>query len=317
MTIKLGVVMDPISGINPRKDSTFAMLLAAQARGHILYYLETRDLELSGGRVLGHLRRIELKDAVNDWYTLGDPHTMPLAHLDAILMRLDPPVNDTYLYTTYLLELAQRDGVLVLNDPRSLRDANEKLFTSYFPELVPPTLVSATPARILEFLGEHGDIVVKPLNGLGGANVFRITAGDPNTNVILEILTQRGREFTMAQRYIPAIIKGDKRILMIDGEPIPYALARIPKEGELRGNLAAGGRGIGRALSPRDLEICAQVGPELHSRGLLFVGLDVIGDYLTEINVTSPTCIRELEAAYQIPIAARLIDVIEARVAEM
>ncbi len=314
MTIKLGVIMDPITGINPKKDTTLGLLLAAQAKGFELYYLEMADLSMRAGEPSGVMRSLVVHESTSHWYDFtGEPVSRPLGDLDVILMRKDPPFDTEYIYATYLLERAQAAGALVVNDPRSLRDANEKLFTAWFSDVCPPTLVARRIATIREFLVEHEDIVLKPLDGMGGASVFRIQRGDANASVIMETLTAYETRFCMAQRYLPAILDGDKRILMIDGEPVPYALARIPAAGELRGNLAAGGRGEGRPLTARDREICARVGPELRARGLIFVGLDVIGDYLTEINVTSPTCARELEAQFPVRISESLMDAIVAR----
>lgn len=312
MTIRLGVVMDPIGSINIKKDSTFAMLLEAQARGWQIRYMEQSDLFLQGGRCFARQRELRLFEDPARWFEWGSEYTGPAEELDVILMRKDPPFDMEYVYTTYLLERAHAAGVLVVNQPRSLRDANEKLFTAWFPQCMPPTLVTRSAARIHDFLADHGDIVLKPLGGMGGESVFRLRRGDPNTNVVIEILTADETRFTMAQRFIPEIAQGDKRILLIDGEPIPYALARIPAEGETRGNLAAGGTGVGAPLTERDRWICAQVGPVLREKGLMFVGLDVIGDYLTEINVTSPTCIRELDRIYDLRISAKLMDTVAA-----
>jgi glutathione synthase len=311
MTIKLGVVMDPIESINFHKDSTLAMLLAARARGWELYYMEQADLFLQDERCLAEMCPLEVHHDAGRWFERGATAVRPLATLDVVLMRKDPPVDMEYLYTTYLLERAEAEGVLVVNRPAALRNASEKLYTAWFRECCPPTRVSRNMDRLREFLGEHGDIVVKPLNGMGGASVFRIRDGDPNTSVILETITGNGSRTAMAQRYIPEIGQGDKRILMVDGEPFPYALARIPAAGELRGNLAAGATGEGVGLGDRDRWICAQVAPALRAQGLLFAGLDVIGDYLTEINVTSPTCIRELDKLYQADIAGQLLDAIQ------
>lgn len=306
--MRLGMLMDPIGSINVKKDSSFAMLLAAQRRGWELLYMEQPDLFLRDGRVYAHMRRLRVQDDPKGWFELAAPHTEALAKLDILLMRKDPPFDMEYIYTTHLLDRAQAEGTLVVNRPASLRDCNEKLYTAWFPECCAPTLVTRSKAQLREFLAEHGDIIMKPLDGMGGASIFRVHAGDPNTGVILETLTEHGSRFAMAQRFIPDISAGDKRILVIDGEPVPYALARIPAEGESRGNLAAGGRGEGVELSARDRWICARVGPELRERGLTFVGLDVIGDYLTEINVTSPTCIRELDTIYGLDIAGQLMD---------
>jgi glutathione synthase len=305
--------MDPISTITIKKDTTFAMLLAAQARGWELHYFEQADLHARGDQVFGRSRRLSVKDDKSGWFTFHDERHLPLAELDVILMRKDPPFDMEYIYTTYLLELAERTGVLIVNKPGSLRDANEKFFALHFPQCGPPTLVARQPMQLKAFLDEQADIVVKPLDGMGGASVFRLRQGDPNLNVILETLTDHGRRLTMAQCYVPEITAGDKRILLIDGEPIPYALARIPQAGETRANLAAGGRGEGIPLSERDRWICAQVAPRLREMGLLFVGLDVIGDYLTEINITSPTCARELDAQFGLDIGGDLMAAIDKR----
>ena len=313
MSIRLAIVMDPIQTIKVYKDSSFAMLLAAQARGWRLFYLEQSDLYLRDGEAFGSTRRLKVRDQASDWFELGPADEQALADLDVILMRKDPPFDMEYLYTTHLLEQAERAGALVVNRPAALRDSNEKLFTARFPECCAPTLVTRDASRIRQFLDAHGDIILKPLDAMGGASVFRVRGGDPNTGVILETLTDFGRRTTMAQKFIPQISAGDKRILMVDGEPVPYALARIPAAGETRGNLAAGGRGEGVELSERDRWICGRVGPKLREAGLLFVGLDVIGDYLTEINVTSPTCIRELDKLYGLDIAGQLMDCIETK----
>lgn len=313
MTIRLGVVMDSIATINIKKDTTFAMLLAAQARGWIIHYFEQRDLFLRDGQAFGRARLLKVTDDQSNWFTFYGEQEIPLTELAVILMRKDPPFDLEYVYTTYLLDLAEAAGTLVVNRPQSLRDANEKLFTAWFPQCCPPTLVSREIPRLKAFLNEQEDIIVKPLEGMGGTSVFRLRLNDPNINVALEILTGRGRHMTMAQHYIPEIIQGDKRILLIDGEPIPYALARIPTEGETRANLATGGRGVGVELTEHDRWICAQVAPRLRTMGLLFVGLDVIGDYLTEINITSPTCARELDALFGLDIGTRLMEVIENR----
>lgn len=310
MSIKLGIVMDPIGSIKVHKDSSLAMLLAALKRDWELYYMEQSDLFLEGSRCHAQLTRLDVRDDENDWYTLSDKRTVPLDELDVILMRKDPPVDMEFIYTTFLLQRAAAHGVLVVNNPGAIRNASEKLYTAWFSQCSPPTRVSREIKRLKEFLDEHGDIIVKPLDGMGGASVFRIQMDDPNLNVILETITANGTKSTMAQRYIPEISAGDKRILMINGEPFPHALARIPTSGETRGNLAAGGRGEGVDLSKRDLWICDQVGPALREQGLMFVGLDVIGDYLTEINVTSPTCIRELDSIYNADIAGQFLDTI-------
>ncbi|MHB8453462.1 MAG: glutathione synthase [Acidiferrobacterales bacterium] len=311
--MKLGVVMDPIGSINIKKDSTYAMLLEAQTRDWEIAYLEQGDLFLLGGRAMGRSRRVRLLRDRTPWFEFGEERVAPLDELDAILMRKDPPFDMEYIYSTYLLELAEARGVLVINKPQSLRDANEKLFTAWFPQCSPPTLVTRGAARLRAFLNEHHDIILKPLDQMGGASVFRLREGDPNVSVTIETLTALGSRLAMAQRYIPEIRIGDKRILMVDGNPVPYALARIPAEGETRGNLAAGAHGEGRPLGERDRWICDQVGPTLRARGILFAGLDVIGDYLTEINVTSPTCVRELDALYGLNISALLLDAIASR----
>jgi glutathione synthase len=260
------------------------------------------------------MRTLNVQDQQQDWFTLGKSREQPLDKLDVILMRKDPPFNMEYIYVTYLLELAEQQGVLIVNKPQSLRDANEKLFTAWFPEHTPATLVSRDMQRLKGFLLEQQDIIVKPLDGMGGASIFRLREHDPNTNVILESITDHGRHFVMAQSFIPAIDKGDKRILMVNGEAIPYVLARIPAQGETRGNLAAGGRGEGQPINQQEQTIADAVGPVLRDKGILFAGLDVIGDRLTEINVTSPTCIRELDQTFGLNIAGTLMDVIAARI---
>jgi len=308
MTIKLGVVMDPIEAINPKKDSSLAMMLAAQKRGWQLYYMQQQDLSVRDGKLHLRAQTVTVSDDTQNWFELGEPQLIPARELDVILMRKDPPFDMQYIHSTYLLELAEAEGVLVVNKPQTLRDANEKLFTAWFPQCCPPTLVSRDMGQLRGFYDEFGDVIIKPLEGMGGASIFRLKQGDPNVSVALETLTQNGQQYIMAQRFIPEISSGDKRILMVDGEPMPYALARIPAQGETRGNLAAGGRGEGVPLSERDRWICTQVGPTLKQKGLLFVGLDVIGDYLTEINVTSPTCIRELDAQFGLDIGGALMD---------
>lgn len=312
--INIGVVMDPITAIHIEKDTTFAMLLAAQARGWNIHYLEQGDLFLRDGHAHARTRELRVQDDSRHWFDFGAETTAPLAALDVILMRKDPPFDMEYVYTTYLLERAEAEGVVVVNNPRALRDCNEKLFTAWFPQCTPPTLVTRNPRQLRDFLQEHGDIILKPLGAMGGRSVFRVRADDPNIAVIIEALTEEGRRFVMAQRYIPEISEGDKRILLINGEPVPYALARIPARGETRANLAAGGKGVGVPLSARERWICQQVGPALRAKGLLFAGLDVIGDYLTEINVTSPTCARELDTLYGLNIAAQFLDVVEKEV---
>lgn len=315
MSVKLGVVMDPIGSINFHKDSTLAMLLAAARRGWELWYMEQPGLYLEDSHCHARMAPLTVRADASGWFELGPVETRPLAGLDVVLNRKDPPVDLEYLYTTFLLERAEAEGVLVVNRPAAVRNASEKLYTAWFTQCCVPMRVSRDEQVLAEFLDRHGDIVVKPLNGMGGSSVFRVRVDDPNRNVIFETITDNGRECAMAQRYIPEITQGDKRILMIDGEPYPHALARIPAAGESRGNLAAGGTGKGVELSERDRWICAEVGPSLREQGLVFVGLDVIGDYLTEINVTSPTCIRELDKQYGTDIASQLMDVIEQQLA--
>lgn len=316
MQISLGVIMDPIASINYHKDSTLAMLLAAQSRGWPLYYMEMDDLSLQNGEAWARMRPLQVMADPNGWYQLGEVEEAPLHQLNCLLMRKDPPFDMEYIYATYMLELAERRGSLVVNRPASLRDANEKVFTSYFPRCSPPTLVSRRKEAIRGFMEQHGEVILKPLEGMGGASIFKLTRDDPNASVVIETLTAHGSRYAMAQRFIPEISAGDKRILLIDGEPVPYALARIPAQGELRGNLAAGGRGEGVELSERDHWICQQLAPTLREKGLMFVGIDVIGDYLTEINVTSPTCIRELDKQYGLDIGGQLMDAIERRLEE-
>lgn len=312
--IALGVVMDPIGALHYEKDSTLAMLWEAQARGWKTWYLEQDDLYMQGAEPYGRCRRLTVYKDANRWFELGEEAVMPLSALDAILMRKDPPFDLEYLYTTHVLEFAETRGTVVVNRPQSLRDANEKIFALRFPQCIPPTLVTREPGRLKAFLGEHGDIVLKPLDIMGGASVFRVRRDDPNITVIFATMTANGTRTTMAQRFLPAIAEGDKRILLVDGNPVPYALARIPAPGEFRGNLAAGGTGVGLPLTKRDRWICGEVGPTLKERGLVFVGLDVIGDHLTEINVTSPTCIRELDKLYGLNIAGQVLDAVAARV---
>ena len=307
--------MDPIATINIKKDSTFAMLLAAQARGWPISYMEVRDLSVTDGLPFASVRDVKVTDNPENWFTLGEIKNCALSELDVILMRKDPPFNMEYIYATYILELAERQGTLIVNKPQTLRDANEKLSTSWFPQCTAPTLVSRSRNQFLDFLKQHKDLILKPLDGMGGASIFRVKEGDVNTNVVIETLTQQETRFAMAQRFIPEIAQGDKRILLINGEPVPYALARVPAAGESRGNLAAGGTGIGVPLTERDYWICNEVSATLVEKGLMFVGLDVIGDYLTEINITSPTCIRELDKLYGLDIADQLMDAIESKLA--
>ena len=307
MSVKLGVVMDPIESIVVKKDTTLAMLLAAQRLGWELFYMQQSDLYLDQGSARGIMSPVEVKDNELDWYTLGPESDQSLASLDVILMRKDPPFNMDFVYSTYILEQAQREGCLVVNNPQSLRDCNEKLFATQFPECCPPLIVSSSAAKLKGFYNIHQDVIYKPLDGMGGASIFRIKPNDPNISVVIETLTNNGLHQIMAQKFVPEISNGDKRILVINGVPIDYALARVPASGETRGNLAAGGTGVAQPLSDRDRWIVDQVGPTLVEKGLLFVGLDVIGDYLTEINVTSPTCVREIDKAYGLDIAGELM----------
>lgn len=310
--VRLGVVMDPISGITPYKDTSLAFLLEAQRRDFEILYMEMADLYLLEGQAAARTCPLAVRDDNNDWFDLGEPVDSDLGDLDVILMRKDPPFDLEYVYATYILEQAESQGALVVNRPASLRDVNEKAAIARFPQCCAPTLISRDIARIRNFMGEHQHIVVKPLDGMGGAQVYVLKTGDPNTSMILDTITMGGQRQVMAQRFIPEISAGDKRILLIDGKPYENALARIPLAGETRGNLAAGGQGKGVALTDRDRWICEQVGNWTREMGLTFVGLDVIGDYLTEINVTSPTCVRELDNIYDTNISARLFDAIEA-----
>ena len=312
----LGVVMDPIDGIQPKKDSTFAMLLAAQRRDWQPVYFVQQDLAVRDGAPVGRGMRLTVEDDNRSWFKLGEPWEGGLEALDALLMRKDPPFDMEYIYTTYILELAENRGLLVVNKSSSLRDINEKAYTAWFPHCAPPSLISRSHDNLKAFLEEQRKIVVKPLDGMGGRSIFVVEQADPNTNVILETLTEYGTRFALAQRFLPEIEAGDKRVLLIDGEPVPYALARIPGPGESRGNLVAGAQGVGRELTARDQWLCGEVGPVLKDKGVLFAGLDIIGDYLTEINITSPTGIRELDREFDIDIADRLLAAIEAKLAE-
>jgi len=313
MSLAVAVLMDPIQDVHIEKDTTFALLLEAQRRGHRLLYLTQGSLAVRDAAPWAHAQSLRVRDDAAGWFTLEAAQWVDLREVDVILARKDPPVDSQFVYDTMVLELAQRAGVLVVNDPQGLRDANEKLFSLHFPQCIPPTLIAREAAEIRRFVAEQGDVVIKPLDGMGGRAIFRSAHGDPNLNVIIETLTENGRNFAAVQRYIKEISAGDKRILLIDGEPVPFALARIPQGDDFRGNLARGGKGVGMPLTERERWIAAQVGPKLSRRGMLFVGLDVIGDYLTEINVTSPTCARELDAQFGLNIAGQLFDVIEAK----
>ena len=315
MSISIGIVMDPIANINYEKDSSLAMLWAAKERGWTLFYMEMSDLFLENGIARARMRPLDVFHNPLNFFALGEAVDRDLAELNVILMRKDPPFDNEFLYSTYILERAEAAGSLVVNRPQSLRDFNEKVFATQFPQCCPPVLVSRDMERLKNFHRQHEDVIFKPLDGMGGMSIFRVQKGDPNVSVILETLTQHGQQQIMAQRFIPEISAGDKRILLVDGEPIPFGLARIPSQGESRGNLAAGGRAEGVELSERDHWICRQVAPTLKESGLLFVGLDVIGDYLTEINVTSPTCIRQLDKMFDLDIGGKLMDCIEKKLA--
>jgi glutathione synthase len=311
MPIKLGMVMDSIAHINIKKDTSFAMLLEAQARGWEIYYMELNDLFLRNGVAYARTRTLTVQRDAKQWYSFIEVQDIPLHALDVILMRKDPPFDQEYIYATYLLERAENMGVYVVNKPQSLRDANEKLFTAWFPQCCAETLVTREPKRIRDFLAEQGEIILKPLDGMGGTSIFHLRQNDPNLSVILETMTEYKSRYVMGQKYLPAIKDGDKRILVVNGEPVPYCLARIPQQGETRGNLAAGGRAEGRPLTDRDRWIANEVGATLRDKGLIFVGLDVIGDTLTEINVTSPTCVQELDSQFGLNISGLLMDHIE------
>ena len=313
MTISVGVIMDPISAINYKKDTTLALLLAAQNEGWSLSYMELSDLALIDGVPMARQTPLKVFASKERWYELGQSADAPLADLDCILMRKDPPFDSEFIYATYILEAAENLGVLVVNRAQSLRDCNEKIFATQFPQCTPPVLVSRDPQRLRAFHTEYKNVIFKPLDGMGGTGIFHAREDDPNVSVIIETLSDFGTRTIMVQRYIPEITQGDKRILMIDGKPVPWCLARVPAVGETRGNLAAGGEGIVQALSDRDRWIAEQVSPHLRDKGLLFVGLDVIGDYLTEINVTSPTCVREIDREQNTAIGQSLMAAIKRR----
>ena len=312
-SFSIGIIMDPIASITPKKDSSFAMLLEASRRGADIHYFEQRDLRLVSGTARGRSTRVSVRDDNDRWFEFGDSEDVALGDLDVILMRKDPPFNMEYVYTTYMLDRARLAGALVVNDPQALRDMNEKAYTAWFPECTPTTLVTRSMADMKTFLKEHERIVVKPLDGMGGKSIFVVAKGDNNANVIFETLTDYGSRFAMAQTFIPEISEGDKRILLVDGEPVPYALARIPSADDNRGNLVMGATAKGQPLSAADRRICDIVGPKLREAGVVFAGLDIIGDYLTEVNVTSPTGIRELDRTFELNIAGLMFDAIEAR----
>lgn len=312
-SLRIGMVMDPIDAITPKKDSSLAMLLECERRAAEVHYMLQDDLKMVAGRALGRSRILHVRDDSEDWFTLGDAREIALGDLDIILMRKDPPFDMEYIYTSYILERAELAGALIVNKPQALRDMNEKAYTAWFPECAPLTLITRSMDEMRAFLADNGKIVVKPLDGMGGKSIFVVASGDNNANVIFETLTDYGSRFAMAQVYIPEIAAGDKRILLIDGEPVPYALARIPPADDNRGNLVMGAVGKGIELSDRDRWICDQVGPVLRENGVVFAGIDVIGDYMTEVNVTSPTGIRELDSIYDLNIAGTLFDAIEKR----
>ena len=312
--LKIGIVMDPIGSITAKKDSSLAMLLEASRRDAEIHYFEQQDLRMLSGKAIGRSTLLTVRDDNDDWFDFGAQRDIELGDLDAILMRKDPPFNMEYVYTTYILDRAELAGALIVNAPQALRDMNEKAYTAWFPDCTPLTLVTRSMEQMKAFLAEHGRIVVKPLDGMGGRSIFVIQKGDNNANVIFETLTDYGQQFAMAQVYIPEITLGDKRILLIDGEPVPYALARIPTGDDNRGNIVAGATTKGQELSDADKRICAEVGPVLREQGVLFAGIDVIGDYMTEVNVTSPTGIRELDRQFDLNIAGLMFDAIEKKI---
>jgi glutathione synthase len=312
--MKLAFLADPLSGFKTYKDSTFAMMREAARRGHRIYAFEQRDMALEQGQVTAEISEIRLTGEADDWYRAEPAESVPLSRFDAVIQRKDPPFDMEYVYGTYLLELAERQGARVLNKPAAIRDHNEKLAIAQFSQFTSPTLVSQSATRLRGFHAEHGDVIFKPLDGMGGAGIFRVKDDGMNLGSVIESLTQNGTRTIMAQKYIPAIVHGDKRVLVIGGKPVPFALARIPQAGEVRGNLAAGGLGRAQPLTERDREIAGALGPVLAQRGLLLVGLDVIGDFLTEVNVTSPTCFQEITDQTGFDVAAMFIDAVEQQV---
>jgi glutathione synthase len=314
MSMKIAFLADPLSGFKTYKDSTFAMMREAARRGHAIYAFEQRDMALEQGRVTAEIAQIHLTGELDDWYRADPGASVPLAEFDAVIQRKDPPFDMEYVYGTYLLGLAEQQGARVFNKPQAIRDHNEKLSIAQFSQFTSPTLVSQSATRLREFHAEHGDVIFKPLDGMGGAGIFRVKDDGMNLGSVIESLTDNGKRTIMAQKYIPAIVKGDKRILVIDGKPVPFVLARIPQAGEVRGNLAAGGVGVAQPLSSRDRQIAETLGPVLAERGLLLVGLDVIGDFLTEVNVTSPTCFQEITDQTGFDVAAMFIDAVEQKV---
>ncbi|MXP66757.1 glutathione synthase [Pantoea sp. Nvir] len=311
--IKIGIVMDPIASINIKKDTSFAMLLEAQRRGYEIHYMEMTDLSICCGVSHARTRLMHVERNFKKWYEFGREQDIMLADLNVILMRKDPPFNTEFIYITYILERAEAQGTLIINKPQSLRDCNEKLYTAWFPEFTPNTLVTCSKEKLYAFWQKHGDIIIKPLDSMGGASIFRVKQDDHNFGVITELMTHYSSCFCMAQNYLPEIKEGDKRVLVVDGEPVPYCLTRIPQRGETRSNLAVGGHGEARPLSKSDWDLARRISPTLKSKGLIFVGLDIIGDKLTEVNVTSPTCVCEIEAAFPISITGMLMDAIEKR----
>lgn len=309
--MNIAFIVDPLAKLKAYKDSSIAMMRECVRRGHTIYALEAKDLYWKADQVYAYSSLLKLQNDEHDWYVQGETQHTPLAWFDVVLMRKDPPFDMEYVYSTYLLESAEQQGARVFNKPRAIRDHNEKLAITRYADFIAPTLVTSQTRLIKEFLAEHGDIIVKPLDGMGGTSIFRIRHDDPNTNVIIETLTRLQTVTIMAQRFIPEIAQGDKRLLLIAGEPVPYVLARIPQPGETRGNLAAGGRGVAQALSARDSQIAEEIGPRLWAEGLLIVGLDIIGDYLTEINVTSPTCFVEIAQQTGCNVAGRVGDALE------
>ncbi len=315
MTYSVGFVMDPISSVKPHKDTSFAMMLEAQKRGATIYYMEQSDMYLDNGKAMASVRKVTVRDQATDFYDLSPRETLALSDINVLMMRKDPPFDSEFLYATQMLSLAEAEGSLVVNNPQALRDYNEKLFTSWFPELIPATLVTRNPQLVRDFHAKHEDIICKPLDGMGGASIFRVKPDGNNLGVIIETLTKNGTQQMMVQEYLPAIKEGDKRVLIVDGEVMPYCLSRLPTKGETRGNLAAGGTGRPQAISESDRALAEAIAPVLKKNRIVFVGLDVIGDRITEINITSPTCVREIEAHFDISIMGKLFDAIESKLA--
>ena len=315
MTYSVGFVMDPISSVKPHKDTSFAMMLEAQKRGATIFYMEQADMYLDTGKAMASVRKVTVRDQATDFYDLSPRETMALSDINVLMMRKDPPFDSEFLYATQMLSLAEAEGALVVNNPQALRDYNEKLFTSWFPELIPATRVTRSAQLVRDFHAQYEDIICKPLDGMGGASIFRVKPDGNNLGVIIETLTKNGSQQMMVQEYLPAIKEGDKRVLIVDGEVIPYCLARLPTKGETRGNLAAGGTGRPQAISESDRALAEAIAPVLKENRIMFVGLDVIGDRITEINITSPTCVREIEAHFDISIMGKLFDAIESKLA--